>query len=386
MEQEEPEREAAAPQVRRQADSGAVTLLVADQSEAAIPLRTPVLISILCLAGCGSIGAGALNRDHLNYAKALADAQKRETLFNIVRLRYGDVPVFLSTNQIIAGYNLQGELQVGNALSPNASTNSFFTSLGSVQYSDHPTFTFTPITGEGFAEAYIRPLSPVQLLPLAQGGLPIDTVFRLGVQSIGDLRNSAPLNGPAGVGSPDFFRLIADLRQLQVAGALGLRLQKDKNDIHIFAFISEPRDPAIRAVAAEVRKLLGWNAAEREAEIVYGDGYPGHGRIAILTRSILAMLEQVGSQIQVPEQDVVAGRTVESLPATLTEMQPVVAIHSGPAEPSASAVALNYRGAWFWVDDADFKSKVGLTILELVKSIAESSHSQQAPVITIPVG
>ena len=35
-------------------------------------------------------------------------------------------------------------------------------------YSDHPTFTFTPTTGQSYAKTYLRPLAPAQLLPLAQ--------------------------------------------------------------------------------------------------------------------------------------------------------------------------------------------------------------------------
>jgi len=299
---------------------------------------------------------------------------------------YGEEPVFLSTSQVISGYNLQGTAQVGVAASPSSSTNSFLTGLGSIEYSDHPTFTFTPVTGEQFAEAYIRPLSPAQLLPLAQGGLPIDIVLRLCVQSIGNLQNSNPLNGPTSVGSPDFYRLVADLRTLQVAGALSLRVHKSGNNIQMFITVSEENDPSIRPAALEARRLLGIEPGAREAEVIYGRDSPGRGHIPILTRSVLAMEVQVGAQVEVPEGDVRAGRTVPSLPASSPGMQPVIVVHSGPDEPSASIVALKYRGWWFWVDDADFKSKVGLSVLELVQSIAESGHTQQAPVITIPVG
>jgi hypothetical protein len=62
-----------------------------------------LLALVLPLGGYFSIGAGALGRDQGNYATALTEAAKQQTLLNIVRLRYGDSPAFLSVNQIIAG-------------------------------------------------------------------------------------------------------------------------------------------------------------------------------------------------------------------------------------------------------------------------------------------
>ena len=353
--------------------------------------QLPLLLTLF-LAGCVGIGPHVLGRDHLDYAAALSDAQKREMLFNVVRLRYGDAPVFLSTSQVISGYTVQGTAQAGVNAYPSAARSSFFGAQGTVDYIDHPTFTFTPVTGEQFAESYIRPLSPVQLLPLAQSGLPIDVLLRLGVQAIGDLQNTNPLNGPARAGSPDFFRLLADLRTLQVASVLSMRLlkgsstDKEASSIRVFFHLSERQDPNIRHVAQETRQLLGIDPSAREFEVVYGYGRLGHNRVALLTRPILAMLVEVGSQIEVSDQDVRAGRTLETVHSAILGMRPIIAIHSGPAQPGASFVSLNYRGRWFWVNDDDFQSKASLTVLQLLHSIAESGHAPQAPLITIPVG
>ncbi len=205
-------------------------------------------------------GPQILGSDHLDYARALSDAQKRETLFNVVRLRYGDVPVFLSTSQVIAGYSLDAGAQAGVSSFPGAPHSSFLSAQGTVDYSNHPTFTFTPITGEAFAESYVRPLSPLQLLPLAQSGLPVDVLLRIGVQAIGELQNSNPLNGPTRAGSPDFFRLLAHLRTLQLANALSLRLERipgapKEGGVRVFFLLPERDDPELRRVADETRRV-----------------------------------------------------------------------------------------------------------------------------------
>jgi hypothetical protein len=349
------------------------------------PWLLPIILTFL-LEGCGGIGPSVLGRDLLDYAKAMSDSQKRQTLFNVVRLRYGDGPVFLSTSQLISGYTVQGTAQASVNTFPSAPASSFFGAQGAVGYIDHPTFTFTPVTGDQYAESYIRPLSPVQLLPLAQSGLPIDVLLRLGVQAIGDLQNSNPLNGPTRAGSPDFFRLLADLRTLQVASALSLRFQKETNSVRVFFHLSESADPDLRRVAAETRRLLGIDPDAREFEVMYGYGHLDHNRVTVLTRSILAMLAAVGSEIEVPEEDIRAGLTLETVHPVVPTMRPVITIHSGSAQPPVSFVSLKYQDRWFWVDNADFKSKAALTVLEVLHSIAESSHTPQAPLITIPVG
>jgi hypothetical protein len=55
-------------------------------------------------------------------------------------------------------------------------------------------------------------------------GMPIDVLFRLGVQSINAYSNAVALTQTGGAGSPEFFQLLYDLRLLQVAGLLNIRL------------------------------------------------------------------------------------------------------------------------------------------------------------------
>ena len=68
----------------------------------------------LLIAGCTSIGPPTVRRDRLDYADAMADASKRETLLNIVKLRYGDTPSMVTVNQLVAGYTLEGRVNLGS--------------------------------------------------------------------------------------------------------------------------------------------------------------------------------------------------------------------------------------------------------------------------------
>jgi hypothetical protein len=120
------------------------------------------VLLVQTLAGCSSIGPRHLENDQLDYSRTVSDVGKRQTLFNLIRLRYADTPMFASVEQMVAGYTLQGSVQAGlqGSLGPVFSS-SFGTGQGSVQYTDRPTFTFAPLSGERFVEAYLRPLLPI---------------------------------------------------------------------------------------------------------------------------------------------------------------------------------------------------------------------------------
>src|SRR5580704_19210244 len=106
-------------------------------------LRKLGVLVLLCigLPGCAGIGPNRLERDLLPYASAISDSQKRQILLNIVRLRYGDTPTFLSVNQVLASYTLEQRGELGLNLFPNAREGNAGTGLGEVTLSDRPTIT-----------------------------------------------------------------------------------------------------------------------------------------------------------------------------------------------------------------------------------------------------
>jgi hypothetical protein len=327
-----------------------------------------------------------LGADHLQYARAISEAQKRQILLNIVRLRYGDTPTFLAVNQVISSYTLEQSAELGLNLYPNARPGNYATGLAALNYSDHPTITFAPLGGEELAQTAIRPPSPADLLPLAQGGLPIDVLFRLGVQSVGPLRNAVVLAGGEGAGAPEFFELLTGMRRLQVQGMLTVRFVHEKAGNHVYLGIADSSDPALQATAVRTRHLIGMAPGETEVEVVYGHVATRPHQVAILTRPIIAVLSQVSSEIEVPSEDVAAGRTISSSSPAQPAMNPIIVIHNGSTVPRTAGTAVGYRGMWFWIDDGDFNSKVSYTVLGLLIALVEGSTAGSAPVLTVPAG
>ena len=126
-----------------------------------------MFLACMSLSGCFNFGARWLYEDQLGYSRALGDAEKSDTLLNVVRLRYADTPIFLQATQVISGYQLQRNVTGGFEAFPAANPSTFLNGSTSSQLQQSPTFTFQPLSGAQFAQSFIRPLSPADLLPLA---------------------------------------------------------------------------------------------------------------------------------------------------------------------------------------------------------------------------
>jgi hypothetical protein len=352
-----------------------------------------MLLACTSLCGCLSFGSTRLYEDQLGYSRALGDAEKSDTLLNVVRLRYADSPIFLQATQVISGYQLQRNVTGGFEAFPAANPSTFLNGSTSAQLQQSPTFTFQPLSGAQFAQSFIRPLSPADLLPLAMGGLPIDVLFRLGVQSINGLSNAVALTLTGAAGSPDFFLLLQDLRRLQIAGLLSVRLEhkaapagthSDFDRGRVYYSIAKTTDPDLLKVVDEMKRLLGMPPGVSEVEVVYGlSAEPG--QVAVLTRSMLGTLGQLALQIDVPPDDVARHLTFPTVGNIGLEHRPVVIIHSGVAAPADVFTSVQYHRTWFWIAEDDFDSKLAFTVLQILLALARTENAPGA-IVTIPAG
>ena len=352
------------------------------------------LFACLLLGGCLRIGPERLAHDEIGYSRALAASANEQTLLNIVRLRYAEAPTFLDLTQVISGYQTQQSLTGSFNVYPKNDPNTYLGGSGSVQLQESPTFTYAPVTGDQYAESFLRPLSPATVLPLALGGLPIDVLFRLAVQSIGSLNNTRVLTGNSGAGSNRFFLLLRDLRALQIAGLLNVRLGreglptgqvKDAATLHVFASIASSDDPALTAIGSEARKLLGVPVNPKDFEVIYGRASVRQNQVAILTRSVLGILGEIAYTANVPSADVRSNQTVATFGDSMGSQSAVVIIHSGRREPGNAFAKIQYNRNWFWISTSDFNSKVAFAVVQILLALAETTHAP-GTVITIPTG
>lgn len=339
-------------------------------------------LSAGALSGCG-IGPARMERDRLDYQTALSESWKRQILLNLVRVRYADAPVFLDVTSIISQYSAGAQLSAGTTLhSPSWWHEEVFG--GSAAYSDKPTLTYTPMTGEKFARSLFTPLPPATLVSLVQSGWPVDIVFRLTCSSVNGVRNQS--HGPLTKRpeDPRFEELVAALRRVQLDDTIATRIEKKGTTETAFIILGKEPSKQGQADTARVRELLGLEPNTNEFRLVYGMVSSGKTELAIQTRSMSQLLIELAGCIEVPEEHVKSGKTFAA--AESRKASPFVRIHSGADRPSNAFVEVQYRGYWYWIDDGDLASKRMLSLMMMFFSLVETGGGAGAPVVTVQAG
>jgi hypothetical protein len=175
-------------------------------------------LALLALAGCTSVSPTRVTSDRLHYGQVVAESWKRQTLMNVVRLRYADAPMFLDVASIINSYTVGGNA-TAHATLPSRTDPNVLVLGGSGNGSNTPTVTYQPLLGDRFTKSLLQPIPPVAVFQLLQGGWPASLVFRTVVGSVNGLRNAS-----AGVASdPGFDELSEALSRVQRVGSIGIK-------------------------------------------------------------------------------------------------------------------------------------------------------------------
>ncbi|NTU43162.1 MAG: hypothetical protein HGA78_08965 [Nitrospirales bacterium] len=355
-------------------------------------LIAAALVCALALTGCVGIGPGMVAHDRFDYTGALGDSWKEQMLINTVKLRYGDTPVFLDVASVISQYQVAAQVNLGFSwVHPvtSVATNSQSV-LGSAQYVERPTITYMPMSGEKFARSLMKPLPPPALLSLIQAGYPIDLVFRLCVHTVNGVRNRYGGSSRAHPADPEFYPLLERLRRIQDSGVIGLRTQKTSEMEGVVMSFRGKVDPPVQEDILFVRKTLGLDPSAADLRVVYGSVAKDDKELALLTRSILEIIIDLASYIEVPAVHVEEKRVNPTMPEEMVQGVPVpqlISIHSSTDKPGDAFIAVPYRNYWFWIADRDMRSKTLFSFLMFIFSLTETGGVKEgAPIITVPSG
>jgi len=346
---------------------------------------------LLLLAGCASIGPGTVARDRFDYTTSVADSWKRTMLLNIVKIRYGDAPIFLDVASITNQYQLTTDLNASFGWQfPSGAGVGFDNSQrvgGGANFVDRPTITYTPLTGDKFARSLMTPIAPSSVMSLVEGGYPIDLVFRVLVHSVNGIRNQYGGSARMRLADPDFYPLLEKLRHNQNSGSVAMRVRKMEGRDALVMIFRKKLDPETEAVGKEVRRMLGLKEDGADFRVVYGSASSGDDEIALLTRSILEILSDISASIEVPPEHVSEKRVSPTMPPAGEGIKGnMIKISSSKEKPTDDFIAVPYRDRWFWIDDRDFQSKKLFSFLMFVMTLTETGGKEGAPVVTISAG
>ena len=344
-------------------------------------------LSVLVASGCTSLGPATIPRDRFDYSSAMDESWKRQVLLNIVRLRYLDPPSFVDVGQIVSGYSLSEGVNAGGQVAKGNPAPTFASIGGTAVFTDRPTITYTPLTGNRFVRGLMTPIAPEAMFYTIQSGWPADAILELTAISINGLKNEDL--SIAGYRPPDprFLRVAELMRKIQKSAAMGMKIvvDKDRHETRIITLRSAGMPEDVARDVAECRQLLGLKQDASEFNLVYGGAAGSDTEIAVQTRSLLHIFGAMAARTEVPSEHVREGRTPPGMsPAAIAALhRPTARIRCTKSRPSDAFVAIEYRDHWFWVDDRDLVSKRGFFLMMLLFTLADTGEKENLPLITI---
>ena len=349
-----------------------------------IPFTLLVLLLATC---CASIGPSTVGRDRFDYVTAISDSWKSQMLFNLVKLRYGDAPVFLDVASVINQYLVEGDVGYSGSWAHNPQLpwpyTALYNLLGTGRYAERPTITYSPLSGEKFARSLMTPIPPAAILNFIQGGQPVDLVLRLAVHSINGIRSRFGVGTRMREADPEFYPLVEKLRNIQQSGEIGMRVQKAGDRVTTSIVFSKKTSPAIQAERAEVARLLDLDPQADEFSVVYGSVAANDKEIAMLTRSVIEILNDLSSYVDVPAADVEQKRTYQSPAPEVANgvpVPPLIRIFSSRQRPDDAFAAVPYGQDWYWIDNKDFPSKRLFSFIMFLFTLTDTGEKQGAPI------
>lgn len=355
-------------------------------------MRTIVVAQVIFfVTACATVGPGAIHRDRFDYNTAVSATWKEQTLLNIVKLRYADMPLFMEVASIVSGYSLERSVNMAGTTIVGSPPDSV--SLGATgKYTDRPTITYAPITGAQFNKNFMTPVPPSAVLFMLQAGWPADVILPITLEAINGLRARKSAGAGQRTGDTGYYRVIELFGEIQRSAAMGMRVVTNENeDVTTVVVIRRTNvPPEVVAAADELADLLGIRRDAQEFSAVYAEVAKDETEMAMLTRSILSIMLELAGQVDVPPEHVAEGRTVPSIlesdSSTAGSTRRTIDIRYSDDKPDNAFSAAKYHGYWFWIDDRDFASKRTLAYLMLLFSLTESGGKEGLPLVTIPSG
>jgi len=359
------------------------------------------LIILAVVAGGCSTGLGpkAVHSERPDYNQQIVRSADAEMLLNLVRLRYNETPLFLDLGSIVATYGYDASFNAGGSIpGSGAGTATLGTALA---YGEHPTVTYSPLTGDKFATRMLTPI-PLELFMLAQNGWSDERLLLLVVQRVNNLSNATTAAGPTPEQKPDYeaFADFAErMHRLQSAGLIGLRwdMQRRENgpaakESHLWLRApTDPHSPLAVDVAA-VRRYLDLDPRRNDFRLTDFPSDRQPDEVGIRCRSLLGVLYFLSQAVEVPAADAQAGLV------TLTRSdggqvfdwsavtRRIMTIHSQRDRPEGASVAVQHQGWWFYIAANDQTSKSTFSLVNILFSLQSSSSEGKSPLLTLPVG
>jgi hypothetical protein len=359
-------------------------------------------------------------------------------LINVVRLRYGDSPIFIDLPNITSQFEMSGR---GNYLGGYGNQTPGRASLGFGELSlrDTPTLSYHPREGREMAKALLTPLAS-DLFIVVNAGANLEQLLLLTINDSNDVPNAPGATTLLPIVREDNslylrgIRIIAALRARdatelefgtdeetdsssepipisQVQGRDLLNAAKDgyvyrpqaqgrvtllKREKRLYLRVRDPyvHSPEMAEMARIFRLTPGLSQYQIKSELSdeAKKSLPSGDTLYLNMRSVLQIMTFLSKGVCVPEEHVRSGIApgtpdADGQPYDWTRITGGnFAVYAQKHRPRAAEVAVPYRGYWFYIAPDDVKSRSVMAILEILFALQESDGKSVGPLLTLPLG
>jgi hypothetical protein len=350
---------------------------------------------ILVVSGCSGFGPGTLSDERMGYNEALQQTNDEELLINLVRLRYHDSPSFVSVSGITAQSNLTTSTSL--SLTRTSSRTSGIRTLSiadvfapTVSLSQAPVVSYSPLQGDGYVRELLSAISLELFVFMTQSGWSLEQVLRLSIEKINGISNAPTASGPTPKSAPkyeEFQKLVHNLKEMGDDVSVDYFIDKDKSQPGIRFAPGALETPA----GKEVAKQLGLAPDTYTFFLVDNIAVGRKDVIDVHTRSLMGVFYFLSHSVAVPDEDLKAGLAVVTKTPddkvfdwnNVTDGMFRVQVQSD--QPSNGAVAVNYRGHWFYIADNDLNTKSSFIMLSQLLALQSGNQVLKAPVLSLPL-
>lgn len=349
-------------------------------------------LATLTVSACAQLGPDLVKAGRNDYNIAIQQTEGEELVLNIVRLRYGDRPLYMDVGSVSTQFSWNQGLTASYTSRQSPAFNEAGVE-GKLEYSERPTITYTPLGGADFVRGLLTPLDMNAFVLLVNSGWSIERLLRLTVDRMNGLENAPTAAGPTPWVAPRYakFRRVAELlRALQVKGALDFGYRRREREKVPTLYIEA--DALDWDETRELYSLLGFEPGRTVFKLNERCNTPHRDALGINTRSLMEMGFFLSHGVDIPQQHATRGivnitRDAKGEPFDWSQVVGgLFNIRSSTEKPADANISIRYRGHWFYIADSDINTKYTILLTEQLGALLGGKVEKAGPVLTLPIG
>ena len=344
-----------------------------------------LLIGVL-LCSCRAVGPDEIRNSRMAYNEAIIATNNQQLLMVAIHDRYEENASLLMVASVTANMRTTSNaaIEAGFGGGENYRGNLVPFSAG-ITYEENPTISYVPVAGTKYTSAIMAPVSIAMLAQFAGTLADPSGIYWILVSRVNGIPNPAFSTTPL---DPRFETFVALMAELTEIGCLHWVESKPGE----YA-ISIDRCGAERATTVTaLLELLGVTAPATDAGRVLRVGLAlrrtADTDISFTTRSIVELMQILSAAVDVPQADLDTGAAKRYGPPGPIGTRLHVSFSKD--QPEHAAVAVPYRGGWFYIDERDQLTKRFFRLLTTLWTVTLNDNTgttgpTRAPVLTVPV-